>query len=353
MSIYSISDLQNIIKSHDDVNWQLYGQVVTSRFDNLLLFNYTNSCQYAGRWNYFERICRGLICDVNTGEIVARPFDKFFNWGEVINDTEMVDVVEKIDGSMGCLYRYRGEYRIATRGSFTSDQARWATEWLNKHYKLEGLDNNLTLIFEIVYPENRVVVDYQGFEGLILIGARDRFTGRELYYNEIEVIASKFGFMQPKKYSFDSINSILQAAAALSASEEGWVIRFADGGRAKVKGDAYKLAHRLMTNITFSRVLEAVAQKKFDAMIEGIPDEFLQQVRQHKADIDMVVERVKGEIYLALKDAPQVDAETKVGRKKFAQWVNENYGKNMSAYLFAARSGRDIEELILKREFEN
>ena len=43
-----------------------------------------------------------------------------------------------------------------------TDTALWATEFLNKHYDLTGLENELTLIFEIISPYSKVIVDYEG-----------------------------------------------------------------------------------------------------------------------------------------------------------------------------------------------
>lgn len=63
-------------------DWQRYGNVTVRRKDDLLIFNYNTMAQYEGRWNFFERVSRGLIINHQTGEIVARAFDKFFNWGE-------------------------------------------------------------------------------------------------------------------------------------------------------------------------------------------------------------------------------------------------------------------------------
>ena len=56
--------------------------MVVRRKGELAIFNYTKAAQFAERWNFFERVSRGLILNAVTGEVVARSFDKFFNWGE-------------------------------------------------------------------------------------------------------------------------------------------------------------------------------------------------------------------------------------------------------------------------------
>ena len=160
MTITSISDLQRLALS-GVTDWKQYGHVNVRENGDLLLFNYTQMAIFGGDWNPFEMMSRGLIINRRTGEIVARPFDKFWNWleGGRTASGHIVTVTEKLDGSLGILYRDNGEYKIATRGSFDGEQAVWATNFLKDYYNL-AVPDELTLLFEIVYPENRVVVDY-------------------------------------------------------------------------------------------------------------------------------------------------------------------------------------------------
>jgi RNA ligase len=153
--ITSISDIQSLVISGFN-NWKQYGEVTVTESADLLIFNYNPKAQYEGRWNFFERVSRGLIIQRHTGEIVARAFDKFFNWFENgrRSSGHIVSITEKTDGSLGILYRINGDYHIATRGSFHSEQAQWATKYLRDNFNLSDLPKEITLLFEIVYPEN-------------------------------------------------------------------------------------------------------------------------------------------------------------------------------------------------------
>lgn len=75
--IQSIEDIQTLVR-RGFRDWEQYGAVNASYHDGLIVFDYKSEAQYANRWNFFERVSRGLIIDEETGEIVARPFDKFF-----------------------------------------------------------------------------------------------------------------------------------------------------------------------------------------------------------------------------------------------------------------------------------
>ena len=166
---------------------------------DLRIFNYSKVCQFDRKWDDVTIQCRGLI--MRGDEIVARPFRKFFNLGEVEETkienlpAEMPQVTEKFDGSLGILYfQPDGRPAIATRGSFTSDQALRATEMLrNMPPFWNNIDLNLTYLFEILYPENRVVVNYGNREELVLIGLVNRTTGEECTPLEVKGVADRLG----------------------------------------------------------------------------------------------------------------------------------------------------------------
>jgi len=234
MEINTINDIQALAQQAN-VDWKDYGNVSVKEKDDLLLFNYTAKAQYEGRWNFFERVSRGLITNRKTGEIVARPFDKFFNWGEGDRYTsaKIRTVTEKMDGSLGILYRHNGNYCIATRGSFDSEQAKWATEYLQRNYDLTNFQKQFTLLFEIIYPENRVVVNYGQCKDLILLAARYRDIEDYLPYPILRELAFYHNFTLPAEYQFDDIQYILNIQEKINTNSKGWVVEFTDGQRFK------------------------------------------------------------------------------------------------------------------------
>lgn len=142
----------------------------------LSIWNYSEVVQCSPNlWDPITTFCRGLITDNETGEIVARSFSKFWNDGERKHDaTPEYDVFEKVDGSLGIIFNYKGDWLVASRGSFVSDQAQHASQLLFKKYDVENLDPSICLIVEIVYPENRIVVNYGDRDELVLLAAFKR-----------------------------------------------------------------------------------------------------------------------------------------------------------------------------------
>jgi RNA ligase len=350
MSITEIKTIADISKLAINrfTDWSQLGCVYVREKGDLIIFNYTQAAAYEGNWNYFERVSRGLIMDLKTGEVVARPFDKFYNWmeGERKANGIILSITEKIDGSLGILYRINGEYKIATRGSFDSDQALWATDHLNMYYDLSGLQPDLTLLFEIIYPENRVVVDYGDWSGLILLAARNRISGEYLPFDHVEKLAEIYHFLLPDVYRFDSIEDIIWRLPQLDANQEGYVVEFSDGQRFKFKGDKYKELHRLISMLSFKNTLAAVASGTVDNIISQIPDEFLGQFKGWVDEINNKVNEIEQTTSLYFIDAP------KDIRKDFAIWVMQNC-KDLASYMFLLLDGRDIKPLIYKKAFED
>lgn len=142
-------------------------------------------------------------------------------------------------------------------------------------------------------------------------------------------------------------DTLLRLAKVIKADEEGWVVKTSDEQRFKIKGDAYLLAHRVMTGATFGRVLDAVAQGKYEDMIAGVPDEFLAEVKSYRYDIERECVAIESQVDLNLMLAPDGD------RREFALWVQANYPKSEWAYFFARKDGKDIRPIIYKNAFKN
>lgn len=170
---------------------------------DLYIYNYTAKAQYDSVWNEWTLACRGLILDGDF-KIVARPFQKFFNLGEHENQVipnESFEVFEKMDGYLGILYWLDNKPHIATRGSFASEQALVATEMLHTQYAdvISLLEKSKTYLFEIIYPENRIVLDYVNERKLVLLAIVDTEIG-------VEIPLENIGFEMINRY--DGLNDL-------------------------------------------------------------------------------------------------------------------------------------------------
>ena len=238
----------------------------------LSILNYTEKAQFDRHWTTPTLTCRGLIVDA-AGQILARPFPKFFNHDEpeaVIAKRGPVTVTDKVDGSLGILYPGPGDqHSIATRGSFTSVQAIHATKLWRERYDDWTPPRGYTVLFEIVYPENRIVVDYGNTDDLILLGAVNIATGSTLTPWDLT-------FHGPKAdvYPFNTFAEALAAEPRKNA--EGYVIHFHDTNtRVKVKQEDYKRLHAVITGWNERSIWSLLKGGGTVASIaEALPDEF-------------------------------------------------------------------------------
>lgn len=243
--------------------------------EHLVLYCYTQQATFSGEWDSFVEAARGIVLDTRTKMVVATPFPKFFNYGERGRfdlPSEPFEVFEKLDGSLAIVFHDGETWRVATKGSFISEQAKWATAWLNER-GFAGLRSGVTYLFEIIYPENQIVVRYD-FSGLVMLGAYSA-TGEEIETEDLWVIARMLGTRVATSYHYESIEEIMDAVAKFGSDREGFVVRFESGYRVKVKGAEYLRVHRLASRITPLGIWDAMQSgDDLDGIRKEIPEEF-------------------------------------------------------------------------------
>ncbi len=264
---------------------------------DLTIYNYSQRTQYEGYWTPETLMSRGLVLN-STGEVVARPFGKFFNLSEVADQVPGApfEVYEKMDGSLGIAFYYQDELVFASRGSFTSEQAFRGREILNKYNHKFGMYPGYTYLFEIIYPENRIVVDYGDTEELYVLGVVETATGRECKYHEM----SNEGFKLAKKYDFADYRSI----QSLNWENcEGFVVRFSNGFRVKIKFDDYVRLHRIVTNISNIDIWEKLKNSEsLNEIIDNVPDEFYDWVKETARDLSVRYENIERDYTFYFED---------------------------------------------------
>lgn len=251
---------------------------------DLLIWNYTPKTQYERYWMPETLLCRGLITHTD-GTVVARAFEKFFNYEEITEPLplEPFTVTEKMDGSLGILFMLDGKPQIATRGSFTSEQAIRANHILQERYSDFHFQPDCTYLFEIVYPENRIVVDYGTQEDLILLAVIMTETGAEL---DIHSDALKDTWPFPLVRRFDGISDIAELRKVEQENAEGFVIRFESGLRVKMKFAEYVRLHHIITHVNARIIWDLLrTNQPLEPLLERVPDEFYTWVKRTREDL--------------------------------------------------------------------
>ena len=277
----------------DEVRKRIDNKLITVRkhpFLDIFIYNYTHKTQFDGLWDQYTERCRGLIMDGN-GHVLNNPFRKFFNLGEkeytrIENlPFEMPKITEKIDGMLGILYEDGDNVAIATRGTFDSVYAEWATNWLRlKGFKSKDFNNEYTYLFDIVYPDNKIIVDYRGRSELVLLAVRSNSSNDELDHIKE---AQKLGLPYAKEYSFDKIDDAVKYLDDRKGTEfEGFVCKYTNGLRVKIKSFDYKRLHKLLTGISERDIWLSLRETgSLESIIENVPDEFMLWVKKVEMEL--------------------------------------------------------------------
>ncbi|MFI1645365.1 RNA ligase [Streptomyces avidinii] len=346
----------------------------------LSIYTYTRTAQYERVWNEVTTRCRGLVADDTTGAIVALPLPKFFNVGEhesgqpyapALPD-EPFEVYDKVDGSLAVVFHYAGRWRVASKGSFISAQATWAQR------RLDGRDTaalrpGTTYLAEILYPQNRIVVDYGERRDLVLLAAFGT-DGTEVplveaasHWEGIGSVVTVWPAMPiGELMALAESNTLPGGATATGTQAEGFVLRFASGVRAKAKLSEYVRLHRVLTKVTERDIwrahgiqrfaglpakqlaqglgstvaeIEASGGKPLDALLDQVPDEFDTWVRE-------VIDRIESEAALrerAIDAAYAGLVHLAADRGAFARAVKTLPEREVRAAMFLRLDGRSTE----------
>lgn len=335
-----------------DFNAATSAKLITIREDGagLSILNYSDAALYTpGAWDSLAvRTCRGIIVD-REWNIIARPWAKFFNHGQPeageLDMSAPVEVTDKMDGSLGIIHRaLNGQQRVASRGSFESDQAIHATAVLHARYPgLMSLDA-VTPLVEIIYPANRIVCDYGETDDLVLLGGVDIDSGTYMGPGETAAVVGWSG-PRTEVFAYKTLRDAL--AADDRPGMEGLCVRYLHENRiVKVKQEDYVRLHRIVTGLSERTVWEHMSeQKTLDDLLAPLPDELhgwtrevWHGLRERLAAINLKVRLTHHEITDELPEG----------------WTRKHYAEaamkhpDVRPYLFNLLDGRDPSASILR-----
>jgi RNA ligase len=306
----------------------------------LTIWNYTEKVQYSGLWDEITLSCRGLVTD-NIGNIVARPFKKFFNLEEGKHTpTPDFEVFEKMDGSMGIIFKYSGETIFATRGSFISEQSKWMSEFATTYNYQDIIVDGFTYLFEIIYENNRIVVDYGNQERLVLLGIINTETGEELPYNDI--YSDGLDIVQ----RYDGIKDYSNLKNLVEDNHEGFVIRFSNGDRMKIKGEEYIRLHRIMTNLSTTSIWDVLSNGgNMENLLINVPDEFYNKIKEYEDELKFMFNSLSNDYRIHFRDIQNLMEKVGGDRKNFAHAAKQYQYPSL---LFGLLDGKDVSPIIWK-----
>ena len=303
--IYSLETLFSLIKDTSMRYWK----------DKYVLLKYTKGVTYEDSWNEWYTNVRGCVVDLENMTIVSATLPKFFNVDEKSHTsyTQVMNMVkkghttiyDKQDGSCVSV-SYGGDLIVTTPGSFESQQVDWSRLYLTKNHEqfleeLQSHHQNYTFVFEYVSPQNRIVVQYDK-QDMVLLHMIDKRTGDILPYETVAIFAKKYGFTVCSVVDTD-LHTLKEekddASLYAAQKQEGWVIRIDLPNQVflvKMKCADYIKLHRTIANVLQPRwVQEAMIQETLDDTIASVERQDIKDMILHIRDTLKEWEKIRKE----------------------------------------------------------
>lgn len=304
-----------------------------------------------------RRECRGLIFDTATGNIISRPYHKFFNAGEreetAINKINLYEphvVLEKLDGSMIRPIPTPEGFRLATKAGITdvamnaevfiADKPQYAT-FIHKCFQ-----RNVTPIFEWCSRKNRIVVDYPE-DQLILTGMRYVSDGNYVHYDVMKHYASTWGIPVVKALAGLAVQNIDLFVKQVREWDdgEGVVLRFDSGHMVKVKADEYVLRHKSKEQINQEKnVLQTILSDSVDDVVPLLTPDDANRLKAFQNAFWMAVDDLASE----MADMYNAGCIMYPDRKDFAtQFVQTKILPIHAPIMYAMKGGKGSRQIIV------
>jgi hypothetical protein len=281
-----------------------------------------------------------VIIDTNNLNVVSRPFDRFFNYGEFPEETKTIDFnnatyFDKLDGSIVTFY-YSEEHKLwkvstkstpFSRNAITKNRIpflslisetlqekdSYITVPENENYvdtnlyyvlidKINSVldpvfNKNYSYICELTSPHNTIVTQYKETE-INLLAVRDKNNGAYIEnHNPLPKL-----FKNPKSYNIKSLSDLMEFINKINKGREtlleGVVVMDNKTKiRAKIKNSAYLKVHKLMNkDIDEKSILSIVADQEEDEFLIYYPNlknEFKPYVEAREKGIQTISDGIK------------------------------------------------------------
>ena len=130
--------------------------------------------------------------------------------------------------------------------------------------------------------------------------------------------------------------------------EEGFVVRFKNGDRMKVKGVEYLRLHKIMTNVSTTSVWEMLSTgQDVTELLKDVPDEFFDKIKTYVKKLryqKMAITEHAGKLFDSYYESYDGDLPEK---SKYAQWVLK-MEKHLQPILFRMYDRKEYDSYVWK-----
>jgi len=319
-------------------------------------------------WNQSNKIFRSSVWNFD-GELISVGFPKFTNWGEnpehfpLPNSLSNASIVNKLDGSLLIVSKYKNQFIIRTRGTIDATRLDNGHELVHFNPILEKLktfnDNEtwgFSFLFEWLSPTNVIVINYGDVPQFKLIGKIFHEDGRLCNQTDLDVIAAQYDIDRPEKYSFSDIDEMIAAVSGWKDLEGVVVYSKNDQFLHKIKAETYLKLHRFKSNATFENTVELFFEygmpdyvtfreqlvAHFDWECFNMIQGFLSDICDGYKEVLKIVEGMKNFL----------ENNKNLSRKDLAMKVFSSYGgenNNRASFVFTLKDRGELNKDQLKK----
>lgn len=316
-------------------------------------------------WSQQNKIFRSSVWDSN-GELISASFPKFVNWGEKPDafptpiSLKSCNVVEKLDGSLLCISKWKGQFILRTRGTvdaykldngYELDRFQPILDKLNGYFDTGDDTWSFSFLFEWLSPTNVIVIRYGDEPQFRLIGQVFHADYSLATQEALDFYGKTIGLDRPETFTFRSTEELI-ASVEQWKGKEGVCVYSKNGQKIhKVKGHQYLFLHRMKESLSsIDKVVDVWFNigkphyQEFETYITNQFDyELWQQIRGESSKICDAYKQVT-QIVNGMKvfvDKTLVPMST---RRQQAERVISAYGNtNRSSFVFALLDGKTLD----------
>lgn len=328
------------------------------------------------KWTKDNLIFRSSIWNSN-GELISAGFKKFFNYQEQPDLEEQptnlsgCTSVEKLDGSLLIVSKYKGEMIYRTRGTSTvaNMENGYEIPLLIEKYKkffnsyiwyLET--HEWSYLFEWTTPTNKIVIDYGTEPDIRLVGIVNHENYEYVPQSILDSVAKNNELKRPKTYQYTNITDLVSDVEHF-VDKEGICLYFnKDQSIRKVKGLWYLKLHAFKSQVSLENLIDvylsisflgyplefASYQKTCDFIESQFDFECLQMSLSFISKICDASKEVNAIVSGMLSFVMKLEGS----RKDKALKIMSSYGNtNRSGMVFSLLDGKPIVKDMIKKLF--
>ena len=317
-----------------------------------------------------NKIFRSSIWDLD-GNLLSASFAKFTNFGEnpdnfpVPTSLDNTNILTKIDGSTLIIDYVDRQLNMRTRGVFnyiTQDNAKDFELVLQKYPAIEDFIKEyrqFSLIFEIVSPHQRIILNYGDEPDIYFIGAVYKDNYELARQKLLDVFAAEMMVKRPKYWNFPSTDEMIKSITDNKEIEGVCLYSNGDQNIHKCKTARYIILHKLKSELSsFDKIIDLyLVQNKpnfkdfYEFVLKTFDFELAEMVRENLEKCCMLGIWTQNVLDEIAKFVSNLDKS--LGRKDAALKILTEYReKELDSFAFTFLSNKPIDNKLFKKLME-